>query len=533
MYLSVRHFQHFIEGVHVVVYTDHKPLLSAVSSASTKYLEREIRHLDFLSQFDLEFRHIQGVGNQVADALSRISVNSIEFPDGLDYDTMAAAQASEGLGKRASDCDIVSVPLNESGRTLLCVRADGSFRPLVPASLRRKVFDSLHGLSHPGVRGTVKLVAERFSWKGLQKDVRDWVRGCVRCQCSKVHRHTQSPIGTFDLPDARFSHVHIDLVGPLPPSRGFRYLLTCVDRYTRWCEAVPLVEASAELVVGAFLLNWVARFGAPKIVTTDRGAQFESALFTRLCNFLGCERNRTTAYHPAANGMVERLHRQLKASLMSADNAAHWVDNLSLVLLGIRSTFKPDIGACAAELVYGAPLRLPGELLSPKDTAHLGVSDLLHRLRQFAQTLQPTPPRVVSRPAYIDSDLRTCTHVYLRCDRVRRPLRPPYDGPSLVVSRRDKVFKIRMGEREETVFIDRLKPAVVEKTERSPSSSPTAASTSSKDCPSKPIPSDSLTTGGRSGTPGSSLRSGAARERVTQRGRRVRFPDRFVSYHAF
>ncbi len=61
--------------------------------------------------------------------------------------------------------------------------------------------------------------------------------------------------------------------------------------------------------------------------------------------------------------MVEHLHRQLKAALMSHADGEHWVDNLPTVLLGIRSTFKPDINVCAAELVYGSTLRLPGEFL--------------------------------------------------------------------------------------------------------------------------------------------------------------------------
>ncbi len=89
---------------------------------------------------------------------------------------------------------------------------------------------------------------------------------------------------------ARFSHVHINLVSPLSPSRGQRYLLTCVDRFTRWCEAIPLADSHTETVILAFFQNWIARFGVPKSVTTDRGSQFESTLFSKLNDFLGCER---------------------------------------------------------------------------------------------------------------------------------------------------------------------------------------------------------------------------------------------------
>ena len=136
------------------------------------------------------------------------------------------------------------------------------------------MFDVLHGLSHLSVRVTRRLVADKFVWHGLRKQVGLWAKACIACQTSKVQQHIRAPLETFQVPHRRFDHIHVDLVGPLPPSNGFTHLLTVVDRFTRWPEAIPLSNTSALTCAQALVSQWIARFGVPMDMSSDRGSQF-------------------------------------------------------------------------------------------------------------------------------------------------------------------------------------------------------------------------------------------------------------------
>ena len=309
-------------------------------------------------------------------------------------------------------------------------------------------------------------------------------------------------------PDARFNTVHIDLVGPLPPSQGHTYLLTCVDRFTRWPEAIPLTSITAEEVAKAFIRGWISRFGTPSSIVTDRGRQFESNLWTALTTLLGFKHARTTAYHPQANGLVERLHRQLKVALKAHPHST-WMDSLPLVVLGKRTSLKEDLHCTAAELVYGTSLRLPGEFFtSPPPSSLINRSDYVLQLKSRMSHVRPTPPRLTQRRDYVNDDLATSTHVFIRQDAVRKPLQPPYNGPYPVVKHTDKYYTVNISGKHDTVSLDRLKPAYLDPC--LPSAAPTAAVAPT--VAPTPNPDD---------TP-----------RITRIGRQIHWPKHFHSYVA-
>lgn len=434
--------------------------------SKTERSPRQSRHIDFISQFSSNIQHISGKSNVVADTLSRMVYQCEADADPLNFNDIAKAQKSDkellALIKSQTSPDsyfiMDQVAFNGVNGLLWCEISTGKPRPFVPELFRKRLFTALHDVSHPGVRATRKLVLSKYFWVGINKDVNLWTQSCVSCQRAKVHRHTKSPFGSFEVPAGRFQHVHIDLVGPMPPSNGYTYLLTIVDRFTRWPEAYPLKDSSTLTVVQEFLNQYISRFGVPVYITSDRGSQFCSKFFHELSKFLGVKHNKTTAYHPQSNGMVERLHRQLKASIMARCNNESWSYDFPMVLLGIRTSLKDDIKCSAAELVYGESIRLPAELVASDTTIPL-TSELLNSLRSLANNLKPTTPRVTSKDTFVPDSLNTCDYVFLRVDKPRLGLTPPYDGPYKVERRFRKYLVINVKGKPTSVSIDRVKPA--------------------------------------------------------------------------
>jgi hypothetical protein len=463
IYMSIVHFRNMVEGRRLIVYTDHKPLTKALSKVdSVKETPRRARQLMYVSEFTSEIEHISGIENEVADALSR--VESIHCPTVIDFDKVAQEQENDAQLAcllTASEAKIKLLGMPGLQRKIYCEITNDNIRPYLPEKFRKIAFETVHSISHPGIRTTRRMVAQRYFWPNMNKDVGLWAKTCIQCQKAKINRHTHSELGRFQ--DAeRFKHVHVDIVGPLPTSpQGYRYLVTMIDRRTRWPEAIPTADITAETVAKVIYENWICRFGCPSIITTDQGRQFESDLFNKLMKFLGVHRIRTTPYHAQANGCIERIHLVIKNALKArlADNAS-WADEISTVLLGIRAASRTDNQVSTAEMLYGHIIRLPGDFYVQSRTDLNDPFSYVERLRSVVDSLRPMSRAASgSRKIFVHKELGSSSHVFVRNDMVKKPLTPNYDGPYLVLSRNSKTFKIQFPNRQVEISIDRLKPA--------------------------------------------------------------------------
>ena len=182
----------------------------------------------------------------------------------------------------------------------------GKLRPLVPSRHRRIIFNSIHNLSHSGIKATIRMIPDRYVWPNMKKNVTFWCRNCIQCQKTKVHRHNVTNLQRYPPPSQKFADINLDLSGPLPDSNGYSYILVIVDRFSRWPVAIPLPDCKTHTILNAFMHNWLSLYGAPKKLTTDKGSQFLSSEWKDAITFLGIQHNYITSYHPLSNSLAER-----------------------------------------------------------------------------------------------------------------------------------------------------------------------------------------------------------------------------------
>lgn len=460
---AIKHFDYWLDGRNFVVYTDHKPLCKAMEKKSERTNKRQAERFYRISSYNCEIRYLPGKDNLIADALSRIY--HINASPAIDMEWIAALQDDDPdllailAGTKQTSLQLNQVKCLNSEAKLWCDTSNGQCRPFVPEAAQRIVMEKLHSLAHPGPRATAQLVSSKYVWLKIDKACREYARNCLACQRNKVNRHNHTELGKFDTPDARFQHVHMDIVGPLPTIDGQSYVLTMVDRYTRWPEAVTMPNITAETTASHFIETWIARYGVPTRITTDQGRQFTSDLFNSISSRLGIEHLQTTPYHPQSNGLVERMHRTLKAAIRCQEES-NWVQALPIILLAMRSQPREDMGASASQMVYGSPLRIPGEFMQEVgETSH---HKFVEELSKVMSALRPclTSNNDTRRPIYRDKNLDHAKFVFIRVDAVKTPLQSPYTGPYRVLQCREKTFKVEVNGKPKEISVDRLKVAV-------------------------------------------------------------------------
>ena len=240
---------------------------------------------------------------------------------------------------------------------------------IIPTHLRLMVLQHLHDSQtggHFGVAKTLGKVRERFFWPYCRRDVERWCKNCEQCGSRKrSQRKQRGPMKQF-IVGAPIERIAVDILGPLPVTeKGNKYLLIVGDYFTKWVEAYPLENQRADVVAEVLVKEFISRFGVPMQMHSDQGRNFESAVFSGVCNLLRINKTRTTALHPESDGMVERFNRTLENQLaiFVEHHQKDWDDHVPLLMMSYRSAVHESTKQTPAKLMFGREVNLPLDLL--------------------------------------------------------------------------------------------------------------------------------------------------------------------------
>ena len=259
----------------------------------------------------------------------------------------------------------------------------------LPKALRldvlRSYHDSIAGGGHLGIQKTFEAIRQKFYWPHMYQDVQDYVLSCDVCQRVKVdRRQPRVPMTNMPITDT-FDSWHIDFLGPLPRTEegSYAFILLVVDRYSRWSEAFPMRDQDAKSVAKVLFNEIFARYGAPRVLVSDRGTQFMSRLVSALCEMFDVTRHHCSSYHAKTNSACERTNSTIAQTLRAYtdENQKNWADFLPAAMMALRSSPASGTGLSPFHLLFGKEMNLPIDTsLIPKTTLGLDAQNFFERL---------------------------------------------------------------------------------------------------------------------------------------------------------
>ena len=490
LYMAVRHFRFRIRGREIIFRTDHKSLINALSNPEGQHSPEERRMIYHLKEYLPTLMYLPGGENVVADFLSRpehhcrdiatqtsdiIDIGMVtehSIPPPLTISLISQKQDQETIDRTDLEAELPSgerlvtksVTDGDETFSLLGALDDSTdqFRPYLPQSLRFLAFQELHGKIHQGKDKTHDVVSANYFWPELKLDVTNWTKVCPICQKCKISRHSRQKLQFYPTDFRRLSVVHVDLMGPLPVSDDYsKYVLTIRDRGTGFLITAPLTDKSTLSVIAALRGHFISSFGVPTIIISDNGREWNSNEFDTFCTNLGIKHKFVTAYHPQANGMVERIHRTMKVAFRGLDEPSQWADALPLITLAINNQVCDNNDFTPYQMVFGQAARLPGTFFFKDDGDENPSLQSVAAMKQFSENmrhLQRSARKQKISNAYVNPDLFTVPEILVRDDGNKAPLSKLYTGPFAVIAKTSKYFTIDTDRGAKNISVDRLKP---------------------------------------------------------------------------
>jgi transposase InsO family protein len=446
----------------IEVRTDHMALTYMFTSATLNSTLQS--YMDIIGQFTLNVVHLKGIANILPDALSRV------YPPIIEDQTLEGEQdrnirrlekcillrrASSSHNKerfihkkkiysKEKHLNILAVKLNSKDFKSKCTEY-----ACPPIHERDQIIHDAHTLGHFGIESVVKHIHtyHGLHWNTIYADCKDILSRCRECALHNISKkgfNPQKSIVAFE----PFSHVTIDLFGPLPVTEaGNIYGLVLVDICTKYIITRPLPNKQSDTVAKA-LINIFADYGLPNIIGSDNGREFRNGLMYTLTNTLGIQHRFSTPYYPQSNGAAERSVQMVKNTLrkICGNDTSNWDERLGLVQLCCNIKVRERTASTPFALMFARQVDLnTNHDLKEKDKeTPISVKELVKRAEYMTDIVFPAVKertrKIIEKynedfnkkHRIIDIPIDTPVMIKLQGGRPTS-LSPLYDGPYIVV----------------------------------------------------------------------------------------------------
>jgi len=380
MVWSVKRLRSYLLGVKFVIYTDCQAL--TYLSYNRMSNPQIARWYDLLQEYMFEVKYRAGNKMQHVDALSRAPQADCDSQDTVeeilcgDLDVCAVLTIEEKvmMAQRSDDevnkiVSIMNKPDEEKTKHesdqannytlrngLLYRRYKDKLLFRMPRSMRKSILVSAHDLSgHQSVDKTVSHILQDYWFPGMRRYVKQHVHMCLKCLMMKAPRGKRPGL-LHPMPIGRrpFEIVHADHIGPFVTChKGNKFVLVMVDNFTKFV-CLFAAENTSALCTLEKIQSFVAYYGLPRRLITDRGTCFTSRVFTEYCEDNGIVHGLTSTRRPQANGQCERVNSVVTSMLRTqVETPEEWSDLLPLVQRQINNSESKTTRRTPFELLHG------------------------------------------------------------------------------------------------------------------------------------------------------------------------------------
>lgn len=331
------HFHYYVYDRHILIETDHKPLISAMGRKSSP-TPRIQRWLLRLQAYDYDLMHISGATNG-ADFFSRSPlpaqsshsdiateyVNMIltdAVPKALGLQDISQATANDPTLQKVIQCLSSNWVKTPDIQPYFPIRHDLTVqdgillfnnRIVIPQSLREDVLALAH-CGHQGISKTKALLREKVWWPSMNSQVESAIQNCHPCQLTTASKSSAQPLQPTKMPDDSWDTLAIDLQGPYPTGDNLFVMIDYRSRYP----IVYFVRKTTSSKLIKCMNKTFSVFGYPRVLVSDNGSQFVSDEFKKYCRSHNITHHPVSPYFPSANGEVENMNRTLKKVVQRA-----------------------------------------------------------------------------------------------------------------------------------------------------------------------------------------------------------------------